>query len=616
MIVLDYETMPIEPFRPAYPPQPVGVAIKWGDEPGRYFSGDEALAEVARAYSSSEPILFHNAKFDMHVAEEKHGMRPLGWRRTHDSMVMAFLNDPYAQKIDLKTLDARYCGGTNADVNEMHAWIMEHKGELEAAYPQYGRVTMKAVGAWIFAVPEEMRARYAIEDVERASRVFKYLAPRVRDQGMWGAYEREMKLMPTLIANERAGLHVATEQLGEDIERYREALIFTDEWVRMKLRAPELNLDADKDVIQALLSAGEVREHELPRTKPSKTHPNGQISANKEALHPDKFKSREIAFAIGYRSRLSTCLNTFMQPWYDQAVTWGGKISTHWHQTRGEGGTRTGRPSSSQHNFLNLPKTFEGRDDGYKHPDFLPLEKLPLCRKYIKADPGHVFLHRDFDGQELRVFAHFESGALLDQYLANPKIDVHQYVKEVADKLSGRELERTKVKILNFTALYGGGIPAMMERLRVSRASAVEFRNIHNKALPGRVILDEEIKRIIRSGGKIRTWGGRLYGLPPSPDNRDTSYMLINYLVQGSAADYTKDRINAWHARRGKDTRLLTTVYDEINISAPAEVAEREMATLKEVMNEPCGLTTPMLTKGKLGPTWGDLTNTGNGGYD
>jgi hypothetical protein len=64
----------------------------------------------------------------------------------------------------------------------------------------------------------------------------------------------------------------------------------------------------------------------------------------------------------------------FMEPWLDQASRNGGYITTNWNQTRGTdqgGGTRTGRPSTNKHNFLNVSKKWDGRDDQYEHPAFL-----------------------------------------------------------------------------------------------------------------------------------------------------------------------------------------------------------------------------------------------------
>jgi hypothetical protein len=62
---------------------------------------------------------------------------------------------------------------------------------------------------------------------------------------------------------------------------------------------------------------------------------------------------------LGYRNRLKTCLDMFMRPWLEQASNYGGYITTNWNQVRGAGGgTRTGRPSTNEHNFLNISKDF------------------------------------------------------------------------------------------------------------------------------------------------------------------------------------------------------------------------------------------------------------------
>ena len=132
------------------------------------------------------------------------------------------------------------------------------------------------------------------------------------------------------------------------------------------------------------------------------------------------------------------------------------------------------------------------------------------------------------------------------------------------------------------------------------------MKAFHNKALPGRVTLNEEIKRIVQRDDPIRTWGGRLY-YPEAPgaDGRSKIYKLINYIVQGSAADLTKQALIDW-AAAGPKARFLVTVYDEINLSCPVTLADGEMALLKEVMERP-RLSVPMRSSGKRGPSWGLL---------
>jgi DNA polymerase I-like protein with 3'-5' exonuclease and polymerase domains len=309
----------------------------------------------------------------------------------------------------------------------------------------------------------------------------------------------------------------------------------------------------------------------------------------------------------------------FMRPWLAQATRRGdGYISTNWNQVRQpNGGTRTGRPSTSDPNFLNLSKTWDDKNDGYAHPDFLKVLELPLVRKYVLPDKGGVFLHRDFDGQELRILGHFEDGALMRAYLENPNMDVHNYVGGVITSVTGLELARTNVKITNFRRIYGGGAPALMGALHISKTEADEILRHHAAALPG--VFDRDsglIKRIndiAKAGEPIITWGGREYYVedPKLINGRMVHffYKLLNYLIQGSAADATKEAIIRYHNHPARDARFMVTVYDEINSSTFSKnknVVAQQMAVLRECM-EGLEFDVPMLSSGKTGPSWGDL---------
>jgi DNA polymerase I-like protein with 3'-5' exonuclease and polymerase domains len=155
------------------------------------------------------------------------------------------------------------------------------------------------------------------------------------------------------------------------------------------------------------------------------------------------------------------------------------------------------------------------------------------------------------------------------KYQENPALDPHKFVGAELMRVAGREIERTRVKTLNFQGLYGGGVPALQRKLRCSLSEAKELKAFHNKALPGRVILNDEIKKVINLGLPIRTIGGRLYyAEPPGKDGRSKVYKLINYAIQGGAADFTKRAIIIdWHNHPKRTARFLVTVYDEINVS-------------------------------------------------
>lgn len=640
-VTLDYETWPIFQ-RPFYPPRPVGLALhsvergpdymSWGHKSGRNNCLDESYARELLGQMWADPtveFICHHAKFDMAVAQEAWGLPPLPWHRVHDTTFLAFLCDPHAKSGALKPLAADWLDMPPDEQDAVAAWVQAHKTELMDHWNGAWRleagkgidslkVQKGKEGAWIFAAPAELVHPYAIGDVVRTRGLFDIMLATVRENGMEEAYDRERQVMPILMANERIGMRTDLGQLESDIERYGRQFEYVEAELRRVLHAGGLNFDADQDVAGVLISQGIIPESNFSRTAATKTHPNGQYAMSKDDLLPEIFtgpNGRQVASALGYRNRLKTCLDTFMRPWQAQASINGGYITTNWNQVRGYtgGGTRSGRPSTNDFNFLNISKSFEGRDDQYVHPAFLGLDPLPLCRTYILPDPGEVFIHRDFNGQELRVFAHFEQGDLWHQYQADPNIDVHAFVGAELMLVANREIERTKVKSMNFQGIYGGGAPALSAKLRVSLAEAKQLKLFHDQALPGRKILAEEIKRVVMRGDPIRTWGGRLY-FPeePGPDGRSKIYKLLNYIVQGTAADLTKQAMIEWDAAHRElppwvpPARFLVQVYDELNLSAPPEYARAHMGLLRAVMEQP-RLSVPMVSDGKWGLAWGKL---------
>jgi DNA polymerase I-like protein with 3'-5' exonuclease and polymerase domains len=113
-----------------------------------------------------------------------------------------------------------------------------------------------------------------------------------------------------------------------------------------------------------------------------------------------------------------------------------------------------------------------------------------------------------------------------------------------------------------------------------------------------------------KAGQPIRTWGGRIYYVEPSKTVNgrwmDFAYKLLNYLIQGSAADQTKESINDWwDARLGPEV-FMATVHDEVNISAPKDRAVECMRILRECMNKD-RFDVPVLSEGFIGPNWADL---------
>lgn len=611
---------------PDYPPEPVGVSIRWpADTASKYYSFGhptdnnctrvDAKRALEACWQSGLPLLFQHAKFDLAVATQWFKLPMPAWDRIHDTMFLAYLYDPHSRAIGLKELAETLLDWPAEERDELAAWVILHQKTLLAKYPNNNptdkktgkpkpTITPKLVGVWIWTAPGNLAGKYAEGDTDRTLALFNDLWPVIQDTGMGPAYDTERELMPILLQNELEGMRVDMGALERDVDTYGAAMVTVEAWLRRELRAAGLNFDSDQDTAAVLAGRGIVAREAWQTTK------DGHLSMSKDNLLPEHFTGPNgdmIAAALGYRNRLKTCLTMFMAPWLDQASRNGGYITTNWNQTRGndQGGTRTGRPSTNKHNFLNVSKKWDGRDDQFRHPDFLDVPLLPLCRSYILPDPGETWLHRDFSGQELRIYAHLEQGDLWRKYQDNPRLDPHEFVGEELMRVAGREIERTRVKTLNFQGLYGGGVPALQRKLRCSLSEAKELKAFHNKALPGRVVLNEEIKKVINLGLPIRTIGGRLYyAEPPGPDGRSKVYKLINYAIQGGAADFTKRAIIDWHNHPKRTARFLVTVYDEINISSSDVV--RQMAVLKESMEmQRLGMTVQMLSDAKHGLSWG-----------
>jgi DNA polymerase I-like protein with 3'-5' exonuclease and polymerase domains len=646
IITIDFETKPIQD-RPDYPPQPVGVAIKYGAEKSKYLAWghaagrnnateEEAYHELAQIVGSDAGLLFHNAYFDLSVLHEYFGLALPEWSRVHDTAILAFLIDPHAITHGLKELAETHLGMRPEERDAIGEWAWEHRTRIKeetdlrvtrSKNKKTGEYKVSKVWQYYWMAPGDLAGEYACGDVDRTFELFRYWMPHVAKLGMVSAYNREREVAPIFYQNEVEGMCVNREALEQDCSVYSDLVEYVEDLLRERLGDSGLNFDADVDVAAALSRNGIVNDEDWSPTdsgekwfakNPGKTildMPPQYRSMSKDKLKLKHYQDPEVFHVLGYRNRLQTALKMFMKPWRDQAAKTGGRIHTHWNTTRGaSGGTRTGRPSTYSPNFLNISKNFEGRPDRWEHPDFIDgLDHLPLVRKYIIADsPDHVILHRDFSGQELRIFGHYECGPLLAAYKRDPEIDVHQMVADkILELFPGTPLNRGKTKIINFQSLYGGGANALAGDLDIDIAEAKQFKAYHNQALPGRVALVDTITRLTRRGIPIRTWGGRCYLPEPARrvdgQMRDFTYKLINYLIQGSAADITKQAMIDWHKHPDREARFLVQVYDELNVVAHKDVAQKQMEVLREVMQAP-RIDVEMLSDGKIGYAWGELT--------
>jgi len=161
----------------------------------------------------------------------------------------------------------------------------------------------------------------------------------------------------------------------------------------------------------------------------------------------------------------------------------------------------------------------------------------------------------------------------------------------------------------SFAILYGSGLDTLAAQLGSSRDEASTFKEAYLTTLPGVRKLLDQLKQRGRTNEPLRTWGGRVYYVEPPKfiDGRWRSfdYKLLNYLVQGSSADITKEAIIAYHQRKVHG-RFLLTVHDQIVVSVKRQYAQAEAKILQSCM-ESIPLDAPLLADGSYGPNLHDV---------
>jgi DNA polymerase I-like protein with 3'-5' exonuclease and polymerase domains len=629
-ITIDFETFGIT-GRPDYPPVPVGVSIKYPGKKAHYYAWGhpsennctypEAVVALSAAWKLGESagLLFQNGKFDVDVAETHMGMPRLHPLCYHDMLFLLFLDDPHQRELGLKPSANRLLQMPPEERDAVGDWLVEHQ-PVPGVKISMSTKSEHYYGRYIALAPGGLVGRYADGDVVRTEKLFQLLYKKTVERGMLAAYDRERQLMPILMEMERQGVPIDLKRLSDDVRRYFVIHQQLTEWVQKKLKTPDMNVDSGDQLIEALIKCKLVDEDSLPRTD------KGTYKTDKETL-AEIISDAQLKGVLKYRTQLGTCLRTFMAPWLATAERSGGLIFTSWNQVKGDAGTRTGRLSSTP-NFQNIPKEFKPifrhEESDAKKAKKLPvspmkdLPPLPKVRSYVVPwSKEHVLLDRDYSQQELRILAHFEAGALLEAYQENNWLDVHDHATNILQNDHGifpdlsHDDARKPVKNTVFGLIYGMGVGKLALKSDITVDYAKKVKDAVLTAFPGLKQMYRDMKTISQANEPIHTWGGREYFCePPQIINgkmQTYDYKMLNVLVQGSAADCTKEALIRYWPVKHPEARVLLTVHDEFLVSCPKGIMAMEMQKLRECMNS-IEFDVPMLSEGKTSETnWSEL---------
>jgi len=173
---------------------------------------------------------------------------------------------------------------------------------------------------------------------------------------------------------------------------------------------------------------------------------------------------------------------------------------------------------------------------------------------------------------------------------------------------TGIDLPRKYVKGIGFGLIYGMGANGLSKQMKISYEDARQMIEAYHLALPGVGANQRGTKHRAKMGIPIRTLGGREYYCEPPKISgcsmQTFAYKLLNYLIQGGAADQTKTAMLHYFRNKPDDETWLCAVHDENNISVPWD---HDDTVLKGAMERGDFMDVPMRTTVKVGETWGDI---------
>jgi DNA polymerase-1 len=234
-------------------------------------------------------------------------------------------------------------------------------------------------------------------------------------------------------------------------------------------------------------------------------------------------------------------------------------------------------------------------------------------RAFIPKDDDHVIVTSDLDQVEFRMFASLSQDENLVQLFHLADATGSDPFTEIGREVYGdpsmtkSDKRRGLIKSMVYGRLYGAGVAKQALTAGVHEGQMKQTSDAFDSRFPGmahfqRQIEDIGTRRFRTEGqGYVYTWTGRRL---PCDDNR--VYTLVNYLIQGGAAEVFKS--NLVKLDQADLTELLIVpVHDEIVLNAPRKDVGEIMETVKKCMTTSDGWAVP-LTSGIDGPmeTWGD----------
>tara|TARA_Y100000768_G_scaffold15975_1_gene11147 strand:+ start:7466 stop:9322 length:1857 start_codon:yes stop_codon:yes gene_type:complete len=519
--------------------------------------------------------IFHNAMYDVSW------IRSLGFHINGgiiDTMIAASLCDENRYSYTLDSVGKDYIN------------MRKNEKLLQEAAKDFG-VNPKAE---MWRLPATFVGEYAEKDAEITLKLWHALQHEISKQDLWDIFNLETNLFPCLVDMKFRGVRVdleAADKVKKELAK------------REKELSRQIKKIAGFDVE---LWAGASIAKAFDKLKiPYDTTELGAPSFTKNflATHPADLP-KLIVQAREFNKANTTFIDTILKHSHK------GRIHAEINQIRSDqGGTVTGRFSYNNPNLQQIPARHKVLG--------------PMIRSLFVPEEKHTWGCFDYSQQEPRILVHFASlmklegtGTIVDAY-KDGSADFHQMIADMAG------IDRKQAKTINLGIMYGMGKNKLMAELGLMKDAAEKLLKTYHQRAPFVKMLSEAVGRRADDSGKIRTIGGRLchfdlwephgFGIKKPLKHADAlrehgpgikrafTYKALNKLIQGSAADMTKQSMLALY---NEGVIPHVQIHDEldISVSSPAH-AEKIIGIMEEAVK----LQVPNKVDYEKGDSWGDI---------
>ena len=535
------------------------------------------LKWMAKQMSYENDKVFHNSLYDMGWLK-RYNIKVNG--TIHDTMFAAPLIDENQYSYSLNNLGEKYCGETKDET------LLSQAAEAYGLNPK----------SEMYRLPAKYVGPYGEQDAALTLKLWGVFKELIKVENVSKIYDLETSLIPILLDMRYKGVPVdldVAETVGKKLKK-EEDQILTSVY-------KEFGVKPDLWAAQSVATVFDRAGLSYPRT-PKTNAPS--FSGDWLEAHDHK-----LANNIVRARKLNKARTTFIDKMIlEHSVA--GRIHGELHPLRSDrGGTVTGRFSSSNPNLQQVPARNE--DIG------------PLIRSIFVPEKDHYWGCFDYSQQEPRLTVHYASATeqegaeeAVDAY-RNRNADFHQVVADMAN------ISRKEAKIINLGLSYGMGKDKLVKQLDLSMQEAELLFDTYHKRVPFIKGLRDQCARLGANRGYITTIAGRkcrfnLYEprndrQPAYPYEKAVSeygsqvkraytYKAMNRLIQGSAADMTKQAMIELY----KEGILPhTQVHDELDIS----VTDPDQCELiMQVMADCTPLCVPNKVDAEIGKSWGQAT--------